>query len=577
MSFEHPLRLWWLVGLLPVAWLMWRAHGRAERAVRLLLGRHPLPALVGQRAAGRDLRGWVVRLLVLSALVVGAAGPRWGREAVRRPSKGSDLVFVVDVSASMETRDVAPSRLDEARREAVALLGRVTGSRIGVIAFAGDAVRVCPLTLDPAAVRLTLETLTPGSVSEPGTDLGRALRTALRMLPSGRRDEQAVVLWTDGEDLEGHARPALEELRKEGVRVFVVGVGTPAGDVIPVRGAGGAVVEVKRDASGAVVRSRLDEPLLRELARTTRGAYFTASRPGGDLVRLTGAIGSLARSQRGARLVERPVERFPLFALLAAAGLAFGLATPRRRRAAATERDSDGARAAVLVVSLGAMLAAGEVRAQSAWARGDAAWRRGDFAAADSQYSRRARDRRAPVEVLANRAAARAQQAPGDTVVEAELARLGARDDRAGRMSGYNLGTLLGRRGETERALETLRRALERDPDDADTRFNYELVRRRLRDEQEQARRQRSGRQPEPESPRPEPQAGQTGPGNPPPMPQPGAGAPPPQPAPGGGRAQRMTREQAERLLGSLSDLERVERMNARRTQAQRERRGRDW
>jgi tetratricopeptide (TPR) repeat protein len=253
------------------------------------------------------------------------------------------------------------------------------------------------------------------------------------------------------------------------------------------------------------------------------------------------------------------------------------LATPRRRRTAAADRESDGARAAVLVLALGALLVSGEARAQSAWARGDAAWRRGDFAAADSQYSRRARKRRAPVEVLANRAAARAQQAPGDTAIEAELAQLGARDDRAGRMSAYNLGTLLGRRGETERALETLRRALERDPDDADTRFNYELVRRRLRDEQEQARRQRSGQQKQPEAPRPEPQAGQTGPGNPPPTPQSGAGSPPPQPAPSGGRAQRMTREQAERLLGSLSDLERVERMNARRTQAQRERRGRDW
>ncbi|MEY4071098.1 MAG: hypothetical protein RL721_1712, partial [Candidatus Eisenbacteria bacterium] len=102
---------------------------------------------------------------------------------------------------------------------------------------------------------------------------------------------------------------------------------------------------------------------------------------------------------------------------------------------AAADRESDGARAAVLVLALGALLVSGEARAQSAWARGDAAWRRGDFAAADSQYSRRARERRAPVEVLANRAAARAQQAPGDTAIEAELAQLGARDDRAGRMS----------------------------------------------------------------------------------------------------------------------------------------------
>ncbi|HEY6193744.1 MAG TPA: VWA domain-containing protein, partial [Candidatus Eisenbacteria bacterium] len=315
MTFEHPGWLAWLMLLVPLALIEWRAALRAERSIKLLFGARPLPGLIIQRPPGRRIGLLALRLAAVALLGVGAAGPQWGREAVRRQSQGSDIAFVVDVSASMQTRDVPPSRMEEARREAEALLERLQGSRVGVVAFAGDAVRLCPLTLDQAAVRLTLETIGPGTVSEPGTDLGRALRTGLKLLPAGRRDEQAMVLWTDGEDLEGHAREAIDDVRRAGLRVFVVGVGTPAGDVIPMLDVAGVTVDVKRDEHGGIVRSRLDEGLLRDLGRASRGNYFSAGRSGGELVRLASSLGSLARSRRGTRLVERPVARFPLCAL----------------------------------------------------------------------------------------------------------------------------------------------------------------------------------------------------------------------------------------------------------------------
>jgi Ca-activated chloride channel family protein len=330
MSFEHPVRLLGLLLLLPLAFLEWRALSRADRSVKLLLGVRPLPGLLLQLLPRQRVITLALRFSALTLLAMGAAGPQWGREAVRRQSQGSDVVFVIDVSASMETRDVPPSRMEETRREAVALLGHLAGNRVGVVAFAGDAVRLCPLTLDQAAVRLTLETIGAGTVSEPGSDLGRALRAGLKLLPAGHRDEQAMVVWTDGEDLEGHAREALAEVRNAGLRVLTVGVGTPAGDVIPIADVAGVTVDMKRDEKGQVVRSRLDEPLLREIARGTRGLYFSGSRSGGELVRLASALGSLARSRQGTRLVERPVARFPLLALLASAGVA---RVPRRAQA----------------------------------------------------------------------------------------------------------------------------------------------------------------------------------------------------------------------------------------------------
>ncbi len=280
MSFDHPIWLWALLALLPLALVEVLAMRRASRSLRLLVGDQSGKALTAHHAPGARRLGLALRLGAVAALVLGAAGPQWGREAVRRQAQGSDVVFVIDVSTSMDSRDVAPSRLEEARREAYALLDRLPGSRVGVVAFAGDAVRVCPLTLDQSAVRLVLGTLGSGAVTTPGTDLGRALRMGLKMLPAGRREEQAMVVWTDGEDNEKHAESAIPELQRAGVRVFTVGVGTASGDVIPVVDEMGRTVDVKKDEQGNVVRSQLDERLLRQIGRSTRGAAFFASRAG---------------------------------------------------------------------------------------------------------------------------------------------------------------------------------------------------------------------------------------------------------------------------------------------------------
>jgi Ca-activated chloride channel family protein len=576
VTFEHPGWLLWLLLLGPLGILEWRAVVRANRAVRLLLGQKPLPGLLVQLLPQRRVSALALRMGAIALLGVGAAGPQWGREAVRRQSQGSDVAFVVDVSASMEVRDVAPTRMEEARREAVALLERLQGSRVGVVAFAGDAVRLCPLTLDQAAVRLTLETIGPGTVSEPGSDLGRALRAGLKLLPAGRRDEQALVVWTDGEDLEGHARETFEELRRSGLRVFVVGVGTPAGDVIPLMDVSGVTVGVKHDEQGGVVRSRLDEVVLRELARATHGSYFAASRSGGELVRLASSLGSLARSRRGTRLVERPVARFPLCALLAAGLMVTSLLAPRRALVKSSQ-PLDPARALAALALV--LLLPVSAHAQSDWARGDAAFKRRDWAGAESLYARRAQRPHPAAALLTNLATARAQRSGSDSV-EQQLSQLATRADAAGLMADYNLGTLLGRRKEYARGLAELRRTLERDPGNADARWNYELLKLHKDEAEQKSKPKPEAQPPGGDEPKPPPQPQGGGAGQPPPDPPPpgqSSQSSPSETPPAPGMQQPMTKEQAEHLLGSLGDLERLEKQNKRRTRAQREKKGKDW
>jgi Ca-activated chloride channel homolog len=578
MTFEDPRWLWGLALLPLLALLEWRAAVRARKALATLVGTRPDHALLAQRRPGERRTGAALRLLALALLVAGAARPEWGREVVRRAATGSDVVLVVDVSASMDVRDVPPSRLAEARREALAVVDQLGGSRIGVLAFAGDAVRLCPLTLDRGTARLTLEGLSSGAVSEPGTDLGKALRAAMKLMPGGRREEQAIVLWTDGEDLERGGRAAIDDVQRSGIRVFAVGVGTPSGDVVPTLDDGGRTVDVKRDEQGHVVRSRLDEDLLRTLARRTHGGYFAAQRPGGELPRLLGALGGLARSGRGQRSVERPVARFPLFAALAAVALAFERLRPRRRRTNARAAEPAAVGAAALLLAL-ALTGAAPARAQSAWARGDAAWKRGAFTEAESLYALRLR-RGAPDEVRVNRATARARSG-GLAEAEAQLGALADRTGRIGREARFGLGTVQAQQRREDEALATLRHALERDPSDEDARWNYELLLRR-REQRRQQQQQQSQGGGGGADPQPQPQGGGPKPGQPspqaPPTPAPSATPPdaPPRPQPAGGPP-RMDRAQADRLLNALQDLARLEQQRSRRVPVTRERRGKDW
>jgi Ca-activated chloride channel family protein len=574
MSFSDPRWLWVLLALPLLALLEWRVvRGAARRLDRLVGSRAPHP-LLEHRLPGSRRTGFLLRGLALACLVLGAAGPEWGEELVRRSASGSDVVFVIDVSASMDARDVPPSRIEEARREALSVLERLGGSRVGVVVFAGDAVRLCPLTLDRGAVRLVIESLSSGTVSEPGTDLGKGLRAASKLMPPGRRTEQAIVVWTDGEDLESGAGGAIDELAHSGSRVFAVGVGTSAGDVVPVLDQGGRAVDVKRDEGGGPVRSRLDEPLLRDLARRTRGAYFSASRPGGETLRLLATLGGLARSERGQRLVERSVPRFPWFAGAAALLLALDAIRRRRRAAAPTRPRRSGrhtAEAAAIVILLLPIAGARTADAQTAWAKGDQAFRGRRWAEAESLYTIRMSSGAKP-ELALNRATARARAGRRDEG-EAGLEPLTPVAGRIGQTASYNLGTLRAERGDADRALASLRKAIERDPTDEDARFNYEWV--------------LAHRKPPPKTsggqkPQPNPSQPQSGGQTPQPQPsRPSSGQQPPQPqtgpSPRAEPQQGMTKEQADRILGSLEQLERLEQQRVRQVRVMREKRGKDW
>jgi Ca-activated chloride channel family protein len=270
--FEQPELLYFLA-LSPVPIIVSWWSGVLRRRNMRLFGQ--------ERHIARLLEGWqenhlrrraVVWTAVFALLVVAWANPQWGtkREAVQ--TKGIEIFIALDLSQSMLAEDIAPSRLERARRFAADLALRLRGNKIGLILFAGNAYLQVPLTTDYAAVALFANSVSPENIPDQGTAIAAAIQVAKRYFSQSQQGGKALVVISDGEDHEAAVPEALEGLRDQGAVVFALGVGTAEGSFIPVQMDGQE--DYKRDAQGAPVRSRLNAQMLRELAEKGGGRYF---------------------------------------------------------------------------------------------------------------------------------------------------------------------------------------------------------------------------------------------------------------------------------------------------------------
>ena len=265
MSFARPWLLLLLLGL--VLWWWRRRRGDIPAARYSDVS---LPAAAARR------RWWValppaLRSVALAALVLAAAGPRVGGDTVEVKQEGIAIVVTIDISSSMLAEDFAPSnRLAVAQQQAVGFIRGRTADRIGLVAFAGEALTQVPVTLDYAVVEQAVLDLKIGSL-EDGTAIGSGLATAVNRLRRAPDKSKVILLLTDGENNRGliDPRTAAATAAAYGIKVYTIGVGTIGEAPIPTgRGLGGFRYEM--------LPVRIDEPLLREIAAKTGGRYFRA-------------------------------------------------------------------------------------------------------------------------------------------------------------------------------------------------------------------------------------------------------------------------------------------------------------
>ena len=273
MSHFHFLHPYWLLALPPlVAFAVWlaRRRGRDGAWPRLLDGE--LLSLLRLSRGGAGRSPWPLIGLVWTFAVIALSGPTWQRQITPAYRAPSAWIVALEVSPSMDAADVPPSRIARAHYAIEDLLSAAHDARVGLIAFAGDAYTVAPLTSDVATVRNLAQPLAPSLMPEAGDRLTPALEEAARLLQaSPGRDRQVIVL-TDGFTDPARALAAAQQLRHQGIGVNLVGVGTSSGAPEP-DGNGGFT----RDANGQVVLTRLDADLLQRVAAAGGGRFVPLS------------------------------------------------------------------------------------------------------------------------------------------------------------------------------------------------------------------------------------------------------------------------------------------------------------
>lgn len=469
----------WLVGFVLLARF---ASARRAALVRAFGRPETLARLAPQEAEERRTWRTVLEGAGLCLLFAALAGPQWGVQLVTSEATGVHVLLAVDTSKSMLAEDVQPSRLEKAKSELHQLIDGLKGQRVGVIAFAGRSHLVCPLTTDTDAAKSMLDRVQVGMIPQQGTAIGDALAKATALLGK-YPGQKAVVILSDGEDRRGDPLGQAKAAVEAGVRVYVLGVGTPEGGPIPLRDPAGSLLGYQKDKKGETVVSRLAEAPAIRLAAAGQGAYYRATPQETEAGAILKHLSELDRTriQSGSANVFKNRYRLPLglALLLLLAALAIPERAPagpppgasdRRRRAPAL---AGAGRALVPVLAAFLVSGCGMPAALDLWS-GNRAYDGGDYDRAADRYAEAGRSSPADPRPTFNAGAAEYKRGQFDSAIEDynKLADSPKTPRRIAPSALYNLGNSHFRKEEYAQAAEAYRRCLLLDPKDEDCRHN---------------------------------------------------------------------------------------------------------
>ncbi len=342
MTFASPQFLFALAALPALAifarWVLARRAAALSRIGDPVLVER-LSAASGRMRLAR-LSLWFVGVALI---IVALARPQWGSDIEIVEQRGVQLMVALDVSRSMLSQDVKPTRLDRAKLEISDLISRLNGDSVGIVLFSGASFIQFPLTADYATARTYLNSAGPHAITRQGTVIGEAIGTAMGGFNDQRVSQKIIIIMTDGENHEGDPVEAARQAAAEGAVIYTVGFGSSDGSPVAAYDEQGNVIGYRQDAEGRPILSRVDEAALRRISEAGGGGYFRAGEPGA-MDGLLDEIGSFQDESFQSELSERKVERFQLFLLAGALSLFLAealtdrlLFTSRRRLQTAIE------------------------------------------------------------------------------------------------------------------------------------------------------------------------------------------------------------------------------------------------
>jgi Ca-activated chloride channel family protein len=496
--FAQPL--WLLAGgiAVPLGLLLyWRFDQLQRRRIRAFsLARDTDSALFG---VSRPLL-WAKRVvfcLAVLAACVALARPLGSMQMQESERRGLDILFAIDTSRSMLTPDVKPDRLTRAKLAVEDLIDRLNGDGVGLVAFAGEAFLEAPVTTDYDAFRETLQSLDTHTIALGGTDIAAAIRLGVSTLALRGDTQKVLVLITDGEDLAGDALFAAQAAAKQGTIIFTEGVGTTAGELIPIPdGAGGT--QFVKDPAGNFVKSRLDADMLTRIAAATGGVYTPLGPQGQGVVKLyEEKLKGLTQRQHADRQVAVYAELFqwPLGVAIALLTLQWLLGVGvRRRMAVAVPANAVWVAALLLGVAT-----AGMSRAWASPLSAQDAYEHAQYSKAQRDYAQSLKQDPNRTRLQFNLGAAAYKAGDFTTAASAFTSALRTREIPLQQSAYYNLGNALFRQGEKglsadpqatiktwQQSLGAYDTALQIRPTDGDAKFNRGVVQRRLDELQRQ-------------------------------------------------------------------------------------------
>lgn len=487
LQFAEPDYLWALLALPVLGGLFYLLHRRRGRLLRQFVSQGLTAQLAPDRSAGKYSLKLGALLLGLGCLILAAANPQVGTRLEEVKREGIDLFVAMDVSLSMKSEDIRPNRLEKAKRDVSNLLGRLSGDRVGLIVFAGDAFVQFPLTSDYSAADLFISAVDVDAVPTPGTMIGSAIELGLKSFPTDAPTQKAMIIVSDGENTEGDLTSAIDHANKQGVKVYCVGMGTIEGAPIPVYNPAGERVDYKRDRSGTIVLTKLDEPMLQQIAASTGGSYRRATSGGDEIDDIFKEISTLQKTEFGSKQLTGFESKYQ-YPLALAIFLLFLEIMLSERRGTVLRLLRRFLPAAAMILMI--VLPSAQTTAQThrdLVNKGNESFQKGQYADAEAEYKKALQVQPSSPTAQFNLGDAFYKQqryAEAERAFENSL--VTSRDPESTSRALYNTGNGLFKENKLKESIDAYKQALRLNPGDDDARYNLEMARLKQQQQQQQ-------------------------------------------------------------------------------------------
>ncbi|MBH70862.1 MAG: hypothetical protein CMP69_06535 [Flavobacteriales bacterium] len=316
LKYEHIELLNLLYGIPIIIFGIIFYENWKKRAYKLFGEKQLVSKLTSSYSKRKALTKHILTILIFTFLIIGLSNPKIGTKMEEVKREGVDLIIAIDLSNSMLAEDIKPNRLERSKQAISRLIDKLTGDRIGLVVFAGDAYIQLPITTDYAAAKLFLSTVNTNIMPNQGTEIGKAIDLGIKSFDMKNDQSKAIIIITDGENHDENAIEKTKEAQKLGIFVHTLGMGLSKGGPIPIYNKSAIQIGYRKDNDGNTIVSKLNEELLQKIAIEGKGSYVRANNSKVGLSTLFSEINKMEKKEIGTMVFTEFKDRFQIFLAL---------------------------------------------------------------------------------------------------------------------------------------------------------------------------------------------------------------------------------------------------------------------